>query len=196
MATWRLATGSRELFAAPRAAVLRSFLLNHCSPYRPGPAVQAGAQEGRVPKGEDQQGDESGERTRDACRGTHSPRNRAPEVRRSLPADRLPRRSAAHDHLRRRTGGGLRALHGTPHAPSRQADGGTLAAGSHGVRRATRESDSAGMVYREVDRARLYRLKHSVTHGALRGSAGALARAWDTESGTRSRVVGCSRTLR
>ncbi len=29
MATWRLATGSRELFAAPRAAVLRSFLFNH-----------------------------------------------------------------------------------------------------------------------------------------------------------------------
>ena len=28
-ATWRLAAGSRELFAAPRAAVLRSFLFNH-----------------------------------------------------------------------------------------------------------------------------------------------------------------------
>jgi uncharacterized damage-inducible protein DinB len=29
MATWRLVAGSRELFAAPRAAVLRSFLFNH-----------------------------------------------------------------------------------------------------------------------------------------------------------------------
>jgi uncharacterized damage-inducible protein DinB len=28
-ATWRLVTGSRELFAVPRAAVLRSFLFNH-----------------------------------------------------------------------------------------------------------------------------------------------------------------------
>jgi uncharacterized damage-inducible protein DinB len=28
-ATWRLMAGSRELFAAPRAAVLRSFLFNH-----------------------------------------------------------------------------------------------------------------------------------------------------------------------
>jgi uncharacterized damage-inducible protein DinB len=29
MATWRLVAGGRELFAAPRAAVLRSFLFNH-----------------------------------------------------------------------------------------------------------------------------------------------------------------------
>ena len=29
MATWRLVAGSRELFAAPRAAVLRSLLFNH-----------------------------------------------------------------------------------------------------------------------------------------------------------------------
>jgi len=29
-ATWRLMAGGRELFAAPRAAVLRSFLFNHC----------------------------------------------------------------------------------------------------------------------------------------------------------------------
>ena len=29
MATWRLMTGGRQLFAAPRAAVLRSFLFNH-----------------------------------------------------------------------------------------------------------------------------------------------------------------------
>ena len=28
-ATWRLVAGGRELFAAPRAAVLRSFLFNH-----------------------------------------------------------------------------------------------------------------------------------------------------------------------
>src|SRR5437667_7659508 len=28
-ATWRLMAGGRELFAAPRAAVLRSFLFNH-----------------------------------------------------------------------------------------------------------------------------------------------------------------------
>jgi uncharacterized damage-inducible protein DinB len=28
-ATWRLVAGTRELFAAPRAAVLRSFLFNH-----------------------------------------------------------------------------------------------------------------------------------------------------------------------
>ena len=28
-ATWRLMAGKRELFAAPRAAVLRSFLFNH-----------------------------------------------------------------------------------------------------------------------------------------------------------------------
>jgi len=29
MATWRLMAGERQLFAAPRAAVLRSFLFNH-----------------------------------------------------------------------------------------------------------------------------------------------------------------------
>ena len=43
------------------------------SPHRPGPPVQAGAEEGGVPKGEDEQGDESRERARDACRGTRSP---------------------------------------------------------------------------------------------------------------------------
>ena len=44
-------------------------------------------------------------------------------VRRGLPADRLARRADANDHLRCRARGGLRALHGTPHAPSRQTDG-------------------------------------------------------------------------
>ena len=55
------------------------------------------------------------------------------------------RRADANDHLRRGVRGGLRAVHGTPHASSRQADGGKLAAEADGIRRATCESHSTGV---------------------------------------------------
>ena len=53
---------------------------------------------------------------------------------RGLPPDRLARRADANDHHGSGARGRLRALHGAPHAPSRQADSGRLAAGSDDAR--------------------------------------------------------------
>ena len=65
--------------------------------------------------------------------------------------DEACRQTALHGEPMRTTifgavlGGGLRAVHGTPHASSRQADGGQLAAEADGLRRAARESHSTGV---------------------------------------------------
>jgi len=86
----------------------------------------------------------AGERTKSAWTSPRAPGKWSPSqivehVARSLAesanmaAGRLTRRADANDHLPRRARRGLRALHGTAHAPSRQADGGLLAPGAHGV---------------------------------------------------------------
>ena len=86
----------------------------------------------------------AGERTATAWAAPRAPGKWSPSqivehVARSLAesanmaAGRLTRRADANDHLPRRARRGLRALHGTAHAPSRQADGGLLAPGAHGV---------------------------------------------------------------